>query len=244
MDQIAEFKNFYNAKIHKLEKRIIDLEGNKEGEEEDEDEPKHKLTPQQRLKICIIGQLLLLIAVVVPTVLLANKESTYYRFGPHKDLIVISIKIDNYTRYGVLIVYIMAIRICKVFVNELGMPILGFNIYDPNRKVVKGFTRIELQFQANLMYMMNSISYVFTLQLAIIQLDIAIISVFCSELASIVTINLLLRDKQFVKDSDNDDNAYKIDDLFVQVFKCYCFQSKSKNIQDDLDDDDVLYRSV
>ena len=160
-----------------------------------------KLTPQQRLKICIFGQLLLLIGVVIPTILLANKDSKYYRFGPQEDLIIISIQINNWTRYCILVVYIMFTKICKVFVNELGMPILGFNIYDPNRKVVEGFTRKELQIQANLMYMMNSISYVFTLQLAIIQLDIAILSVVFSELASIPTIYLLLKDKKFVKNN-------------------------------------------
>ena len=159
-----------------------------------------KLTPKQRLKICIIGQFLLLIGVVIPSILLANKESTYYRFGPQENLIIISIKINTWTRYCVLLVYIMAIRVCKVFVNELGMPILGFNIYDPNRKIVEGFTRKELQIQANLMYMMNAISYVFTLQLAIIQIDIAIISCLFSELASIPTIYLLLKDKEFVNE--------------------------------------------
>ena len=157
-----------------------------------------KLTPKQRLKICIIGQFLLLIGVVIPSILLANKESTYYRFGPQENLIIISIKINTWSRYCVLLVYIMAIRVCKVFVTELGMPILSFNIYDPNRKIVEGFTRKELQIQANLMYMMNAISYVFTLQLAIIQIDIAIISCLFSELASIPTIYLLLKDKEFV----------------------------------------------
>ena len=52
------------------------------------------MTPQQRLKICIFGQLLLLISVVIPTVLLANNKSTYYRFGPQEDLIIISIQIN------------------------------------------------------------------------------------------------------------------------------------------------------
>ena len=174
-----------------------------------------KLTPKQRLKVCIIGQFLLLIGVVIPSILLANKESTYYRFGPQENLIIISIKINNWTRYCVLLVYILAIRVCKVFVTELGMPILGFNIYDPNRKVVEGFTRKELQIQANLMYMMNSISYVFTLQLAIIQIDIAIISCLFSELASIPTIYLLLKDKEFVDEK----KAKRDKELMKEVFE-------------------------
>ena len=79
-----------------------------------------KLTPKQRLKICIIGQLLVLIAVIIPTVLLANKNSTYYRFGPNEELIIISIKIDTWSKYGILLGYMMIFRICKVFINELG----------------------------------------------------------------------------------------------------------------------------
>ena len=93
-----------------------------------------KLTPQQRLKICIIGQIILLISVIIPTVLLANKNSTYYKFGPNENLIIISIKINTWTRYCILLVYVLFFRICKVFINELGMPILTFNIYNPNQK--------------------------------------------------------------------------------------------------------------
>jgi len=78
------------------------------------------------------------------------------------------------------------------------MPILGFNIYDPNKKQIEGFTRMELQVQANLMYMMNAIRYALTLQLSIIQIDIAVISAIFSEMASIPTIYILLKDKEFV----------------------------------------------
>ncbi len=163
-----------------------------------------KLSQQQRLKICIVGQVLLLVSVVVPTVLLANKESSYYRFGPNDRLIVISIKIDTWFRYGVLLVYIMIFRVCKVFINELGMPILTFNIYDPNRKKIEGFTRKELQIQANIMFMLNSIRYALTLQLSIIQIDIAVISGVFDELAAIPTIYILLKDKVFVDEKKED----------------------------------------
>ena len=156
------------------------------------------MTPKQRLKICIIGQVLLLISVIIPTVLLANKESTYYRFGPSKDLIIISVKINTWTRYGILMVYILIFRICKVFINELGMPILTFNIYNPNQKKIEGFTRMELQVLANVMFTLNAIRYALTLQLAILQMVIAVISGVFDELAAIPTIYILLKDKEFV----------------------------------------------
>ena len=62
-----------------------------------------KLTPQQRLKICIVGQFLLLISVLIPTILFANKNSSYYRFGPNEELMLISIKINTNFKYGILL---------------------------------------------------------------------------------------------------------------------------------------------
>ncbi len=162
-----------------------------------------ELTQQQRLKICILGQLLLLLSVMIPTIVFANPNSSYYRFGPNDDLIIISIKIDTWFRYGILIAYIMVFRVCKVFINELGMPILNFNIYDTHRKKIKGFTRKELQIQANIMYMLNSVRYALTLQLSILQIDIAVIASVFDELAAIPTIYILLKDKVFVKEEEH-----------------------------------------
>ena len=181
------------------------------------------MTPQQRLKICIFGQLLLLISVVIPTVLLANNKSTYYRFGPQEDLIIISIQINTWSRYAILLVYILALRMCKVFINELGMPILSFNIYNPDKKEIEGFTRGELQVQANIMYMLNAIRTALTLQLVIIQIDIAIISAIFSEIASIPTIYLLLKEKKFIKDkkitknSEAENNDAENNDLYEEL---------------------------
>ena len=110
---------------------------------------------------------------------------------------IISIKINTWTRYAILLVYVLLFRICKVFITELGMPILTFNIYNPNQKKIKGFTRNELQVLSNIMFMLNSIRYALTLQLSIIQIDIAILSGIFSELASIPTIYILLKDKEF-----------------------------------------------
>ncbi len=171
------------------------------------------ISPQKRLKICIVGQLLLLISVIIPTVLLANKDSTYYQFGPNEDLIIISIKINTWSRYGILLVYTLLFRICKVFINELGMPILTFNIYNPNQKKIEGFTRTELQVLGNIMFMLNAIRYALTLQLSIVQIDIAVLSGIFSELAAIPTIYILLQDKEFVDEKE----IIKEQEMYFQV---------------------------
>ena len=83
---------------------------------------------------------------------------------------------------------------------------ITFNIYDPNRKVVKDFTRLELQVLANIMFMLNAIRYALTLQLSIIQIDIAVISGIFDELAAIPTIYILLKDKKFVNNGETIDS--------------------------------------
>jgi hypothetical protein len=175
------------------------------------------MTPKQRLKICIIGQLLVLIAVIIPTVLLANKNSTYYRFGPNEELIIISIKINTWSRYGILLGYMMIFRICKVFINELGMPILTFNIYNPNQKKIEDFTRMELQVLGNIMFTLNAISYAITLQLSILQIDIAVLSGIFSELAAIPTIYILLKDKEFVVETNSNEEKNKEQELYHRL---------------------------
>ena len=182
------------------------------------DKPKKdKLTPQQRLKICIVGQFLLLIGIIIPTVLLANKGSSYYRFGPNDELIIISIKINTGFKYGILLLYVFIFRVCKAFVNELGMPVLGFNIYDPNRKKIIGFTRMELQVQANIMYTLNAIRSILEIQLAISQIDIAIMSAVFQEIASIPTIYLLLKDKEFETVEEKRERLLKFTEMYIKA---------------------------
>ena len=52
------------------------------------------------------------------------------------------------------------------------------------------------------MFMLNAVRYALTLQLSIIQIDIAVISGIFDELAAIPTIYILLKDKKFVNNGE------------------------------------------
>ena len=43
--------------------------------------------------------------------------NSYSAFGPSEELIVISVKINTWLRYAILIVYVLIFRICKVFIT-------------------------------------------------------------------------------------------------------------------------------
>ena len=155
-----------------------------------------------KLKYCVTGNILLLVVIVI-IITHYQHESKYFRFGPSNDLIVISVNINTNNRYLILLLIISLVKITKVVVEEIGMPVIGFSIYNPDKKVITEFTKNELQFYGNTMYLTSSLRYIFEVMVTITQIDIAIYSVIISEITTIFTIRLLLNEKRFPKNEDD-----------------------------------------
>ena len=155
-----------------------------------------------KLKYCVTGNILLLVVIVI-IITHYQHESKYFRFGPSNDLIVISVNINTNARYLILLLIISLVKITKVVVEEIGMPVIGFSIYNPDKKVITEFTKNELQFYGNTMYLTSSLRYIFEVMVTITQIDIAIYSVIISEITTIFTIRLLLNEKRFPKNEDD-----------------------------------------
>ena len=155
-----------------------------------------------KLKYCVTGNIRLLVVIVI-IIIHYQHESKYFRFGPSNDLIVISVNINTNNRYLILLLIISLVKITKVVVEEIGMPVIGFSIYNPDKKVITEFTKNELQFYGNTMYLTSSLRYIFEVMVTITQIDIAIYSVIISEITTIFTIRLLLNEKRFPKNEDD-----------------------------------------
>jgi len=158
------------------------------------------MNKKTKLKICLIANLILLLLVSL-LMLIFDENDKYCRLGPHRDLIILSLKIDSWNKYYMILAVISFVKILKVFIQELAMPILDFSIYNPDKKVITDFSKNELQFYANAMYLISSLRSVCELVVTISQLDLAIFSVIVSESASFFTIRILLHEKTFVKKS-------------------------------------------
>ena len=156
----------------------------------------------RKLKICLLGNFLLLVFVLGLVVIFRDDKSKYLRWGPQDDLIIISVAINDYTRYGMLLFCIMVINISDVLIQEIAMPILGFNIYNPDKKEITEFSKNELQFYGNAMYLINAIKAILLILVNISQIDIALWGVLVSETASLFTIRMLLNEKTFKKKTD------------------------------------------
>ncbi len=163
-----------------------------------EDEVKMK----SRLRLCILSNTCLFLLITFVLIFFYDKESTYLRYGPHKDLNVVGIKINTWRHYFGLQVFLALVEITDVIINEMASPILGFNIYNPDKKEITQFTRLELQLYANSMWLLNGLKRVLMVVVSVSQIDIALLRVVYSEITSWYTIRILLLEKTFPRDGD------------------------------------------
>lgn len=150
-------------------------------------------------KVCLtlFGNIFLIIIITILIFIFQSNNSTYFRFGPSNDLIVISVSIDTWTKYNLVLLLIGFIKIVDTISNELGMPVLGFSIYNPDKKNITEFSKNELQFYANATFMVSAIRNTLMMVVNVTQIDLALFSTIISEVASFYTIRMLLNEKTF-----------------------------------------------
>jgi hypothetical protein len=150
-----------------------------------------------RLSICFIGNVALLLMLFTLIYGFAE-ESTYFRFGPRDDFSIVGVKINTWTRYACLHGVLLVTQTVDMLVSEFANPILGFNIYNPDKDIITDFTHLELQFFAQSMWLINGIRAALMVLVTISQLDIAIAKVIYTEFTGLFTVYFLLSEKEFV----------------------------------------------
>jgi hypothetical protein len=121
------------------------------------------------------------------------------RFGPQPDLKLLGIAIDTWPRYWTFQVFLGCVQITDVIIQNMANPIMGFNIYNPDKKIITEFTKNELQLYAQTFWFLNSIKSALMFLIYITQLDIAISKCVYNELAGVVAIRHLLNEKTFTR---------------------------------------------
>lgn len=175
-------------------------------------------TSKRKLGYSLIINACILINVVSIVCVFAESNS-YWSIGWNNHLDIIGVKIDTPTKYIFLLCLITCVQISRVIVEEMGMPILNFTIYNPHEKIIKDFTKNELQFFANAMFTISGLRDIFITMLQISQIDVAAFSLLISQLTGSITIYVLLNEKKYISDleqgtinsnsSINDDTVYE-----------------------------------
>jgi hypothetical protein len=159
-----------------------------------------------KLYACILSNAIILFITVFLVYLFRDKDSKYFRFGPQDDLLLISIKIDTWLKWIISVLTVSAIKIGDLIVNDIGYPILEFSVYNPEKKIITDFSKNELNIMTNMMWLINSARGVFMTVVSITQVDIALFSVAFSELACLITVRMLLNEKEFKENMEEYEN--------------------------------------
>ena len=170
------------------------------------------LSNSKKVWLCLIVNFITMILVLIIVSIFRSEKSTYFKFGPSKDLIVISVEIDTWKKWILLNIFIWMVKGCDVMVNEIGSPILGFRVYNPDKKIIDDFTKNQLNFLANSMWFVNGFRTVLMAVITITQVDIAFSGMIVSEIVSIFTVRHLLNCKTFVIKSNTKTNDEKEND--------------------------------
>jgi hypothetical protein len=125
-------------------------------------------------------------------------DSKYFRFGPNDDFIFISVQINTMQKYCSLLTLIFVNDVVRVIIQEFGDPVLYMNVYNPDKKEITEFSKAQLYFYANSMFLINNIRYIFTILISVTQIDIALFSVLVEQVIVIITIKMLLDEKKFI----------------------------------------------
>ena len=116
-----------------------------------------------------------------------NDNSSYLNYGWSRSFHFVSISIDTPVKYFSLCSFIVGFNVCEVFLNEFANPLIVFSTYNPYKKTIQDFTRLELELYSNIIFFIQVFKQL-----------LAIISLVSSQGAALLVINILLNDKTFV----------------------------------------------
>ena len=84
-----------------------------------------------------------------------------------------------------------------MLIGEIANPIIGFNIYNPDKMVITEFTKNEIQLYGNSLWLIDGFKSLMLIMVSITQIDLALIGMLSSEIMAIFTIRMLLNEKEF-----------------------------------------------
>jgi hypothetical protein len=158
-----------------------------------------------KLQLCIIANFAITLTMAAALSAFYSPDSldTYVTFGPSPTLHILGVKINTMNRYLALQFCLAIFQISDVIMQDIANPILGFSIYNPDKKIITDFSKNQLQFYAQSFWFIGSLKNALAILLSISQIDIAISKAVYSEIGGVYIIRLLLNEKQFPSSNTN-----------------------------------------
>ena len=168
----------------------------------------------RKIQLCIFVNFQLLI--MVATFVFSFADSKMLRVGWSKDLVVMGIVIDTMEKYIILHSVLFFVEFWHAIIYEYANPIMYFNVFNADKKVITDFGRLELQVYAQSLWFLTTVKNGLMILVAITQIDITLSKIVYNEIAVAIVIRKLLNDKIFVKNKEDvKDDVFLIYDLDV-----------------------------
>lgn len=157
-----------------------------------------------QLSLCVA--LSTVLTVIMTSLTFEFAGEGWFSFGPSEHLIIAGVVIDTTLKYSILVCIVVFNSTVDMLINEFAQPILGFNIYNPDKRVITDFrSKSELQILANLFWASNNFRKVFEILISISQVDLALIKWLTLEITAVYTIHALLSKKIFKSADDSEE---------------------------------------
>lgn len=152
----------------------------------------------QILKICVYLNFSFLLIFSLLCIFFNNNEGSYFRCGWSDSLVFVSISIDSSIKYFCLCLFIITMNFTEVFLNDIASPLITFSTYNPYKIEISDFSRMDLEIYSNLIVFIKLSKGLLSIATTVTQIDLAIISLFSSQIAAFSAIRYLLNNKTFV----------------------------------------------
>ena len=131
--------------------------------------------------------------VIVFLVLNKNNNSSYLRYGPNNDLVIIGIKINNVFKYTLLVFLIIINIIMRNINNEIIRPWIILNIQNTVQQIENKKECYEISIVSNFYVWFD---WFCSLILLFSQIDICLIDIFVDLLSTIILTRYYLKQKE------------------------------------------------
>jgi len=130
---------------------------------------------------------------------MSNKEqSSYFNIGWSDDFVFISMPINTAYKYFSFCGFIILSNISEVLMENIAGPLIQFSTYNPYKNEVSDFSRHELELYSNAVVFIQISKKLLQIFIILSQVDIALISLFSSQISASYTIHYLLNQKEFI----------------------------------------------
>jgi len=162
------------------------------------------LTINNKIQVCIAVNFLLLM--IIGGFVFGFADSKMLRVGYSDELVVMGIVINTMQRYVILHCCIFFVEFWHSIIYEFANPIMYFNVFNADKKIIEDFGRVELQVYAQSLWFLTTVKNGLMILVAITQIDITLSKIVYNEIAVAIVIRGLLKDKIFIKKKGADDD--------------------------------------